>query len=182
MKNTLILYHSKYGATKKYAGWLAESLSCDVMEIKKAKIEQIKKYHTVIFGGGIYSSKIAGISFLKKHIEHLKNKTIIIFAVGAFQYNRKAVEELKLNNIGEELKHIPCFYCRGAWNEDTLSLKDRILCRLLEKIVTIKKPSARQPWEIGFMEAVGSNHDWTDIKYAYKIIEYLHKEIGNHTD
>ena len=29
---TLIIYHSKYGHTKKYAQWLAEALSADICE------------------------------------------------------------------------------------------------------------------------------------------------------
>lgn len=42
MSNTVVLYQSKYGTTKKYAEWLAEELSCDLIETKKASIEQIQ--------------------------------------------------------------------------------------------------------------------------------------------
>ncbi|MGI6331281.1 MAG: flavodoxin domain-containing protein [Zhaonellaceae bacterium] len=61
MKSCVVLYQSKYGTTKKYAEWLAEELSCDLIETKKATIEQIEKYKTIILGGGIYASGIAGI-------------------------------------------------------------------------------------------------------------------------
>ena len=83
MSKILIMYQSKYGATKKYAEWLSEDLSCDLIETKKADINKIKEYDTIILGGGIYASGIAGISFLKKNYEKLADKKIVVFAVGA---------------------------------------------------------------------------------------------------
>lgn len=56
MSKIVVIYQSKYGATKKYAEWLAEELLCDLIETKKATIEQIEKYDVVILGGGIYAT------------------------------------------------------------------------------------------------------------------------------
>ncbi len=63
MKNGVILYQSKYGATKQYAKWLADQTGFSMVETKKADIEQIKVFDTVILGGGIYASGIARLSF-----------------------------------------------------------------------------------------------------------------------
>ena len=138
MKSCVVLYQSKYGTTKKYAEWLAEELSCDLIETKKATIEQIEKYKTIILGGGIYASGIAGISFLKKYHERLKNKKVIVFAVGASPYDEKAIAALREHNFKEEYSHIPLFYCRGAWNEAVMSWTDRLLCSLLKKLLRKK--------------------------------------------
>ena len=173
MSNVIVIYQSKYGATKKYAEWLAEELSCDLVETKKATIEQIEKYDVVILGGGIYATGIAGISFIKKHYERLKNKKIIVFAVGASPYDEKAMTALKERNFKTEFSHIPCFYCRGAWNEEIMSWKDRILCHLLKKAVAKKDPATYEPWETALMQAVGSNFDWTDKEYVKQIVEYV---------
>ena len=35
MEKVIVVYKSKYGSTKKYAQWLAEDLSCDLVENKK---------------------------------------------------------------------------------------------------------------------------------------------------
>jgi len=110
MRNTVVIYQSKYGSTKKYAQWLAEELSSDLIEAKKASIEQIKKYDVIILGGGIYATGIAGISFLKKHYEKLKNKKVIVFAVGASPYDEKAIRALREHNLKMELSGIPLFY------------------------------------------------------------------------
>lgn len=176
MSNTVVIYQSKYGATKKYAEWLAEELACDIFETKKAAIEQIEKYNVIILGGGIYATGIAGISFLKKHYERLKNKKIIVFAVGASPYDEKAMAALKEHNFKIELSHIPCFYCRGAWNEEIMSWKDRTLCNLLKKAVAKKDSTTYEPWETALMQAIGSNYDWTDKENIKQIIEYAQKK------
>lgn len=173
MSSIVVMYQSKYGSTKKYAEWLREELSCDIIETKKASIEQIGKYDAVILGGGIYASGIAGISFLKKHYEILKDKKLIVFAVGASPYDEKAMAALKERNFKMELSNIPCFYLRGAWNEDIMSWKDRTLCNMLKKVVGKKDPSTYEPWEAALMEAIGSSHDWTDKKNIKQIVDYV---------
>lgn len=173
MGNIVVIYQSKYGATKKYAEWLSQELSGDLLETNKAVIEQIEKYDVIILGGGIYATGIAGISFLKKHYDKLKSKNVIVFAVGASPYDEKAMTALKEHNLKGELAHIPYFYCRGAWNEDIMSWKDRTLCNLLKKAVAKKNPATYEPWEAALMQAVGSNFDWTDKEYIKPIVEYV---------
>lgn len=65
-KQGIILYQSKYGATKKYAKWLKEEMGFDCIETKSASVEKLADYETIVLGGGIYASGIAGLSFLKK--------------------------------------------------------------------------------------------------------------------
>ena len=45
-KKGIILYQSKYGATKKYAGWLREILSFTCIEVPKATLDMVKQYDT----------------------------------------------------------------------------------------------------------------------------------------
>ena len=62
--NGVILYQSKYGTTKKYANWLSKETRFPCMETRTADIHEIAKYDTIILGGGLYASGIAGLSFL----------------------------------------------------------------------------------------------------------------------
>ena len=48
----IILYTAKYGATKRYADWLAEATGFDCIETKNAKIKDVVPYDTIILGGG----------------------------------------------------------------------------------------------------------------------------------
>lgn len=66
MNNIIVMYQSKYGATQKYAQWLADALGCSLKETKKATLDQVQKHDVIILGGGTYATGIAGVSFLKK--------------------------------------------------------------------------------------------------------------------
>lgn len=179
MKKGIILYQSKYGATRKYAGWLKETAHFDCMETKEADIRQIKGYDIIILGGGIYASGIAGISFLKKNFQHLKNKKLAVFCVGASPYDEKAFQEIRSHNLPGDFMHIPCFYCRGAWDEKALSFKDRALCKMLKRAIAGQAPSTYAPWQNAFMEASRQDKcDWTDKKYLEPLIAYIDSEYS----
>ncbi|MEE3394895.1 MAG: flavodoxin domain-containing protein [Candidatus Onthomonas sp.] len=171
--NGVILYQSKYGATKKYASWLSEETGFPAVETKKAKIEEIQLYDVIILGGGIYASGIAGLSFLKKHIGVLKGKKIAVFCVGASPYEEKAVQAVYQHNMKDQLADIPCFYCRGAWDVDAMNLVDRNLCKMLRKAVAKKDPSEYEVWEQALMATGEESCDWTDPKYLEPILEML---------
>ena len=57
----IIIYKSKYGSTRKYAGWLKEATGFEMVEADKAKIDEVAQCDTIIFGGGIYAGGIAGV-------------------------------------------------------------------------------------------------------------------------
>ena len=96
--NGVILYQSKYGATKRYAEWLSEETGFKCIETKKADINEIIAYDTIIsiiLGGGIYASGIAGLPFLKKNINKLTDKKIIVFCCGASPYEENTFQQIK---------------------------------------------------------------------------------------
>ena len=169
----IILYTSKYGATKRYAEWLAEETGFDCVETKRAKIEDVKQYDTILLGGGIYASGIAGLSFLKKNIEHLREKKVIVFCDGASPYEERAFQQIVAHNLKDSLAGLPCFYCRGAWDPDAMSLADRTLCRMLQKAVAKKKPEDCEIWEKALLEAGDQKHDWTDKAYLAPVLEAI---------
>ena len=173
MKKGIVLYRSKYGATKKYADWLVEKTDFDCMETSKATVDAVMPYGTVALCGGIYASGIAGVSFLKKHIRDLKGKKIAVFCVGASPYDEKAIHEIKMYNMKNTLSEIPVFYGRGAWDESRMTFRDRTLCRMLQKALAKKDPSTYEPWMEACMSAAGQVRDWTDREYLAPVLKYL---------
>lgn len=169
----VILYTSKYGATKRYANWLAEETGFDCIETKKAKIANVMEYDTIILGGGIYASGISGLSFLKKNISKLQDKKIIIFCDGASPYEEEAFQQIIDHNLTGSLAGLPCFYCRGAWDMEAMSFTDRNLCKMLRKSVAKKDPSEYEVWEKALMEAGDDKCDWTDKSYLDPILEAI---------
>lgn len=168
----IILYKSKYGATKQYADWIAERTGFSCIKTDDADIKDVMKYDVIVLGGGIYASGIAGLPFLKKHIAKLKDKKIIVFCCGASPYEQNAFEAIVKHNFTGELAGLPCFYCRGTFDMSEMSFKDRTLCKMLRKVVSGKNPNEYEAWEKGLME-VGENErgDWIDKAYIEPIIE-----------
>lgn len=173
MSKGIILYQSKYGSTRRYAEWLQEETGYTCVETKSADIKSVQDCDTIILGGGVYASGIAGLSFLKKNIERLKGKNIVVFCVGASPYDETAIDQIKKLHFKNELSEIPLHYCRGAWNEEEMSLKDRTLCKLLKKAVAKQDPGTYEPWQRALMCAAGQRCDWTDKKYLEPLLLFL---------
>ncbi|MCI9532264.1 MAG: flavodoxin [Lachnospiraceae bacterium] len=173
MAKGMIVYQSKYGATRKYAKWLQSMTNFRCIEISEAAVSEVVQYGTIVLCGGIYASGIAGLSFLKKNIGRLENKKLAIFCVGASPYDESAFAEIKAHNLTGKLKDIPLFYGRGAWNESKMKFMDRALCKMLQKSVAKKDPSTYEPWMKALMCAVGQDCDWTDQEYLIPLMEYL---------
>lgn len=171
----LFYFNLKYGATKKYADWLAEMTGYDCAETKNANAVDLKPYDVILLGGGVYASGIAGFQFIKKNIGQLADKKIAVFAVGASPYDEKAILQMRDLHFKNELRSIPLFYCRGAWDEETMKFTDRALCKMLQKAVAKQNPDEYEPWQKALMCTVGQKCDWTDQSY----LEPLLKQIEN---
>jgi menaquinone-dependent protoporphyrinogen IX oxidase len=172
----IVIYKSKYGATKRYAEWIAEETGFDCIDVKKAKIDEVLKYDTIVFGGGIYAQGIAGLSFIKKHIDVLKDKRLFIFCDGASPYEEGAISFIISKYMQEYMKMLPCFYFRGAWDMPNMTFVDRNLCQMLQKQVGKKDPAEWEIWEKALMEAGTGQYDWTDKEYIKPLIEAINAE------
>lgn len=176
MSKGIILFQSKYGATKKYAAWLQEVTGFDCIQTKRASADALQGYDVIILGGGVYASGISGFSFLKKNFEKLKKKKLGVFCVGASPYDEKAIEQIRQMHFIDELSSVPLFYFRGAWDEEAMSFGDRTLCRMLQKAVAKQDPNTYEPWQKALMCAVGQKCDWTDKSYIKPLIQYIQIE------
>lgn len=80
--NTLILYSTKYGATKQIAEQLGRELAdrVTILNMKDGKPD-LKKYDTVIVGGSIYMNKIQHSisSYLRANEKELIKKNLGLF-------------------------------------------------------------------------------------------------------
>ena len=73
----LVIYKSKTGFTKRYAQWIKEDLSCDIISYEKGMNLSFDSYDTVIYGGGFYAGKINGLNQFKKNLSKIDGKKII---------------------------------------------------------------------------------------------------------
>ncbi len=174
--NGIILCQSKYGASKKYAGWIAEETGFKLVETKKADINDVSTYDVIILGGGLYSESISGISFLKKNISALKGKRIFIYCCGAAEYDEELIDMVKKKNLKDGLENIPMFYFQGAWDLDKMNLGDRTMCKMFIKMLSKKDPATLNKTAKLFLDIKDKKCDWTDKKYIAPLIERIKEE------
>ena len=166
MENKIaVIYKSKYGATKRYAGWIALKLEADLYEVSDIVRKDLKDYDTIIYGGPLYIGKIKGIKFITNNYEYIKEKKVYLFMVGMREFDEDYINSTLENNISKEIiDNIETFYFRGKMNYQELSLKDKILMIGLRVRISNKKQSDRYNDEKMILETIDKTIDYIDKK------------------
>ena len=166
MENKIaVIYKSKYGATKRYAGWIALKLDADLYEVSDIRRKDLKQYDTIIYGGPLYTGKIKGIKFITNNYEDIKEKNVYVFIVGMREFDEDYINSILENNIPKEIAdNIEIFYFRGKMNYKELSLKDKILITGLRVSISNKKQSDISNEEKMTLEIIDNYIDYIDKK------------------
>ncbi len=105
--STLIIYASKYGATRTCSELLAEQLDehPDIIDLNHEQ-PNLDKYNTVIIGGSIYAGKIRKpiAAYIAANLAELKKKRLGLFICGAAE-RLEAIKEIE-GNYPEDLRNI----------------------------------------------------------------------------
>lgn len=169
--NSIVVYSSKTGFVERYAKWIAEDLSANLAQADEVGIEDLMRYDTIIYGGGLYAVGINGIKLIKNNLERLKEKNLIVFATGASPPRERIIEEVKEKNFTpDEQRYLEFFYLRGGFDYEKLGLKDRMLMKMLKKKLKMKKELT--PDEKGMLEAYEDPVDFTKKENIGDLLDY----------
>lgn len=176
MKKTVVIFESKYGATRKYAEWIAEELGCPFFERKHFRAENFSHYDTIIYGGGLYAGGVSGIKLLTENRKLLEDKRVILFTCGlAAPHNEENVshirEALSKAIVPELLNRFELYHFHGAIDYKKLSLFHRIMMAMVHKMAAKKDPATMTEEDRGFLDTYGKKVDFTDKKYISKLVE-----------
>lgn len=171
--STIVIYKSKYGATKKYAEWIAEALSCEMVEAKNVKAADLLKYDTIIYGGGLYAEVINGVTLITKNFDILKDKKLIVFTTAITPLSYREYYDnyvIKKNFKPEMLEHIKVFNFMGKMLTDELSLVHKTALKSLKKIMMAKE----NPTELEklLVNLCDYNNDECDKNSTKDLIDY----------
>ncbi len=172
---TLIIYTSQTGFTKRYAEWLAERMSGDLLELKAAQKKNadfFENYDAICYGGWAMAGNIVkGKWFLEKAV-NWKNKRLAMFCVGGSPNDNPDVDVFLQNALtDEQKKYIKVFYCQGGFNYDKMKPQYKLAMKLFVSTLKNKKNATEK--EKAVAEIVSSSYDVSDIKYIEPIVEYL---------
>jgi len=175
---TIVVYSSKYGSTKKYAGWLTDELKCDLKEKREVSINGLEEYDTIIYGGGLYAGGVNGIDIFTKNFDKLKDKHLVLFTCGLADPN---IEENK-NNIQkniykvfneEMIEKIKLYHLRGGMDYSKLSIKHSMMMKMLKTVILKKSQSERTDEERQIIDTFGKIVDFTDKNTIKPIVDFV---------
>lgn len=175
MNNIVVVYESKYGNTKKYAEWIAEEAKADLIEKSAININKLLEYDTIVYGGGLYASGIAGISIITKNYEKIKDKKIIVFTVGLASTDREEVFTpiIEKNFSKDMYENIKFFHLRGGIDYKKLGLIHRSMMAMLKKTICKKDPNELSNEDKELLATYGKKVDFVDRDTIVPILDFL---------
>ncbi|MBR3635622.1 MAG: flavodoxin [Lachnospiraceae bacterium] len=172
---TLIIYTSQTGFTKKYAEWLAEKMSGDLLELKdamKKTAEYFEDYDAICYGGWVMAANIVKVKWFLEKAADWKNKRLAVFCVGGSPNDNPDIDVFLKKALTEDQKmHVKLFYCQGGFNYEKMNGPSRIAMKMFVSALKKKKDLTEE--EKFAVEKMSSSYDITDIKYIEPIVSYL---------
>ncbi|WMI80015.1 flavodoxin domain-containing protein [Anaerotignum sp. MB30-C6] len=178
MKKIVVVYQSKYGATKKYAEWISGELSCDLFERKNVKVSDLKTYDTIIYGGGLYAVGVSGIDIITKNFPELSNKNLIVFTCGlADPMSKENTDDIKENLskvfTTQMQNKIKLFHLRGAINYAKMGIIHKAMMSSMYKRINKKDYDSLGNEDKEFLSTYGKAVDFTDKSAILPIVQYV---------
>ncbi len=172
--NTMVIYNSQTGFTKRYARWIAEAAEADCLELSEAKKKNLSACEAIIFGGWACAGRISKLDWFKEHISQWTDKKLIVFCVGGSPIDSPDIEPaLKRNFTEAELKKISVFYCPGGFCYEKMSVPSRLMMKLFIKTLKAKKDKTQEEQEM--IKMISASYDISDRKYIEPILQCLKK-------
>ena len=178
MNKVVVIYKSKYGATKKYSNWIADELSCKILKNHNIKPDDLQQYDTIIYGGGIYAGGVNGIDLIIKNFNKLSNKKLILFTCGladtADKQNTDSIKKSLAKVLtAEMLEKIKVFHLRGSIDYSKLSIIHKIMMSMLHKMLSKKDYNSLRKEDKEMLETYGKFVDFTNKSAISPIVEYV---------
>jgi len=128
----IIIYKGRYGATRQYAGWIAEELGVPVMTFDAVSDQEIASTRFVIICSSVYVGRLLIHDWIKKHAVILQNKKLYLAVVCGTPSSEKARQKKILeDNIDRPILRLcDSFFLPGRLVIGKLSRKDRFILKL----------------------------------------------------
>ncbi len=179
MHQTVVLYQSHYGFTKRYAQWIAEALSCPACESKKFPVQELSRYDTVIFGGGLYAGGVNGVKFIRKNWKLLSGKRVILFTCGLANpdspENTANIRKSLAKALPDEIfRHLRLFHLRGGIDYSRLNFPHKSMMAMLKKMLLKKETdSGLTPEDRMVLETFGKSLDFTERESIQPLADFI---------
>lgn len=142
--HTLIIYDSKYGATRQYAEWLSTELKSSLIQSNEVTPDMIEKADVLLLGTPVYYGKFRLAKWLKKNERDLLHKKMLFFVVGGTS-NAETTERNKSVKVSiphSLLLQSEIYFLKGRLIHSRLSFTDRLMMKMAG--MRLKDPGKRK--------------------------------------
>jgi menaquinone-dependent protoporphyrinogen IX oxidase len=128
----IIIYKSKYGATKQYADWLGELLHIPSVFLDHFHKGSLPDYDFVVLGSSVYIGKLLIRDWLMQNINEVQLKKVFLFIVcGTDPGEKDKIEKIVKDNLPGELKSkFEIYFLSGRLRRNNLSWSDKLLLKI----------------------------------------------------
>ncbi len=170
---TIIYYSSKCGHTKNYAESLSNRIVCDYLDYKKMKVKKMMEYDTIIFMSSLMNNKIRHVEKFLKLYKKIKDKNLIIVAVGMQPSTPDRRQSIITINLLDDY-HIRLYELVGGFDANKLSWPLRKIMSLGLKAAAKKEPLIKQNMSQA-TSILTHPIEYNDINGIERIMETIHK-------
>lgn len=174
-KSTVVVYSTKNGSTERYAQWIAEDCGADLRRAGETKVEELLSYETVIYGGCVYQGTLRGADLIKKNLNVLQGKKLVVFAVGLTHPadDDTFAQVLSQNFTPAQQEGIRFFHFPGALDYAKMTFPQKYLMKLLVKNIRKRPAEQRSDIENSIVQSYGTGVDFTSRAYIQPLVAYI---------
>src|SRR6185503_7735000 len=139
----IIIYDSKYGATRQYAEWLGTELNLPFSLSHNITKKQIDEADYLLIGTPVYFGKFRIRRWLRKNAGNINNKKLFFFIVNATAPDeQERRDKFAKDNIGGEIRNkCEIYFLPGRLIHKNLTPFDKLMVKMGER--AIKDPVKR---------------------------------------
>lgn len=173
---SIIIYGSKYGSTRRYAEKLSEKTGISAVSCKE--VSELSCWETIVYMGALYAGGVMGLAKTLRHFSLGKGQKLIIVTVGLSdpedaQTVNNIQTSLQTQLPTEVVSQAKIFHLRGGIDYRRLSPGHRTVMALLHQALR-RIPDEKQSAENrALLETYGKHVDFTDFNALEPIIREL---------
>lgn len=168
---TIVIYNSKTGFTKRYAEWIAKASGAACLPLSGAKRKDLTGYDAIVFGSWACAGSIKDVDWFTENMDRWKGKKLIVFCVGASPVTPDVEKSLASNFNEPKLEQADVFYCPGGLNYEKMSASSRLMMRMFVRMIKAKKNKSATEEEMA--RVMSSSYDIADKRYTAPILTCL---------
>lgn len=172
--NTLIVYGSQYGSTKRYAERFAAITHLPILPY--AEVKSIAEYQRIVYFGGLYAGGVKGLKTTAKKLS--QQTELIIVTVGISDPNSEEnvtkIEESVKKQVPEQiLLNTSFFHLRGAIDYSRLNFIHRMMMKVVYNSIRNRPAENISEEDKLFLETYGKKIDFVNYDSLKPIIEAI---------